>query len=492
MSRHKLRGSGYGPFNERKKPFYSGVPPGYNYFGPGNEIDDYPPLNPADKAALKHDKAYTSTKDYFITSKADEDFIKELEPTNALEYGAKKFFETKHTMTNFLKGSRQFGSHDDKGKKKATAKPKLKKKWKFAEAYEKYKKGRSPHEITVFGDGSTKKTPVKALPAPSDISPEKAALSSSQRKDIMRRRIEPIEDEGANPNPDMEIMALAGGSGGGPGRGLGEETLPDPWGNAKLRPFPPTQNVILPFKHISANIVLAAGANAYNQFSFRLNSISDILKDNNAVYVPDPTPAPDSLDVLGSRQQSALFDYWKYFYRYWTVLESHYTVTFWPVVQAPATTWDTRPCQIFCYHHGLQFPPATDGAGNIISELYRKMHTNMHYKELALAHSLNERDCTRNKTIFTGKYTPSSIDHGVAEDEYDEIWTFGTATPVQTECATFIVQRDDISPFDISQNWRYQIEIVYHVQFKDLKADYEYIGPTADISLSDFAKQGTV
>lgn len=54
--------------------------PGYNYLGPGNALDDYPPTNEDDRLALKHDQAYSQYIEqgydpYWNFNDADQEFL---------------------------------------------------------------------------------------------------------------------------------------------------------------------------------------------------------------------------------------------------------------------------------------------------------------------------------------------------------------------------------------------------------------------------------
>lgn len=80
------------------------VLPGYRYVGPGNKLYAGKPRNPTDKAARKHDFAYTrlldlGQKPYTNWSQADRDFLNEISGNK--DYGAyvsKGFFSVKHFL----------------------------------------------------------------------------------------------------------------------------------------------------------------------------------------------------------------------------------------------------------------------------------------------------------------------------------------------------------------------------------------------------------
>lgn len=78
--------------------------PGYNYLGPFNDVDDTPPTNATDAAARRHDIAYSALgkRAYYTYSKADEDFLKEIEDHEGIGPSiAKKVFKAKKKLATW-------------------------------------------------------------------------------------------------------------------------------------------------------------------------------------------------------------------------------------------------------------------------------------------------------------------------------------------------------------------------------------------------------
>ncbi|AIT18930.1 putative VP1 [Tusavirus 1] len=74
------------------RPRKGWVPPGYNYLGPGNDLDAGEPTNKSDAAARKHDFAYSAylkqgLDPYWNFNKADEKFIRDTE--GATDWGGR-------------------------------------------------------------------------------------------------------------------------------------------------------------------------------------------------------------------------------------------------------------------------------------------------------------------------------------------------------------------------------------------------------------------
>ena len=178
------------------------------------------------------------------------------------------------------------------------------------------------------------------------------------------------------------------------------ETAIDPWRDVKLRPFPSTQNVIMPFYRTGSHqLATGSGATAVKNLGFRLNSIWDVYIE--ASYSADPTPAADTPEAAGSDDCPAMRDFWANIYRYWTVLSSHYKVRFW------TNNATDQEVEIWVYHHGQQTPPlvTTDGTPQKISKLYRKMHPHCHH-EVLRGHSASatEKDLFKRSIEITGNY----------------------------------------------------------------------------------------
>ncbi|KAG9412146.1 hypothetical protein AC1031_015083 [Aphanomyces cochlioides] len=250
-----------------------------------------------------------------------------------------------------------------------------------------------------------------------------------------------------------------------------------------------TQNTILPY-YTTGSLTLATGtgATAVKNVTIRLNSIWDTI--TTYTYTEDPTPAAQTADGAGSRERPIMREFWSNIYRYWTVLSSHYRVRFW------TNDSNDQEADIWCYHHGQQCPPfvTTEGTPGVIYSKYRKLHRHAHYKSIRSYNtSATEKGLFSRDIVFTGEYRQGNktVVNDVAEDEYKETWHRTTEVPSMHEMATFILQRSERSATASTFLLNYDIELVFHVQWKDLEAKFQYLEPGADEVFTNLAAQVT-
>ena len=267
------------------------------------------------------------------------------------------------------------------------------------------------------------------------------------------------------------------------GRTDGSETSVDPIAEVKLRPFHNTQDVIMPFYISGRDNAITSANSAAGTYSFaiRLNSVYDVI--NATTYTEDPTAAADTADAITQKHQ--MYDYWTSIYRYWTVTKSEYTVRIWTDTKSDTGKWS-----VWTYHNGQQQPPIVATSLVQVPDYMRKMHQHAHVKYL-FPRSASNTDAHEKETVveIKGVYYPGNrtVVNDVAEDEFKETWHKVNEVPSQREVATFIVQHADGAP-RVAANLHYEIEIVYHVQLKDLKAIYQYPTQESDIpAVTDYA-----
>lgn len=270
------------------------------------------------------------------------------------------------------------------------------------------------------------------------------------------------------PSTTENTMAVSGGK----GRTEGAETAVDPWINYKLRPFYQTQNCLMPYiANTNLSIGAGVGAASVGSFSFRLNSIYDII--TTSTYTADPTPTSDTADA--SVNLPSLWTYWSSIYRYWTVVKTEWTVQLFH--NQYANTSD-QELSVFCYYNGQQQPPLlnNDGVSNV-PDYVRNMHKHVRMEKL-YPHSNSEGSIARGGIILKGTYEPGkSVHNDVAEDEFAETWHKTNEVSSQREVCTIIVQRSDYQRnWDTSTlvNVRLKLYITYYVQWKDLVVAYQY------------------
>ncbi|KAH9107643.1 hypothetical protein LEN26_006147 [Aphanomyces euteiches] len=271
---------------------------------------------------------------------------------------------------------------------------------------------------------------------------------------------EKISDEGAGTSADVEMAITASSGTTGGNRQDGSETAVDPFYAPRLRPFNDTQNTILPFyKTGTINLGTSDGAIAVGNFAIRLNSIWDCI--TVPTYTEDPNPATDTAGAIGQIETPILAEYLSLLDRRWFSL------------QGPL----------------LQMPPLMTG-GKVLYSKYRKLHRHAHMKVLH-TYGATERTLFGNQITFEGDYRPGNytVVNDVTEDEYKETWHKNTEVPSMREMADFILQRSERSDNTAGALIRFDIEIVYKVQWKDLESKFQYMEPGANETFSGFAEQ---
>ncbi|CAK4685685.1 unnamed protein product [Aphanomyces euteiches] len=260
---------------------------------------------------------------------------------------------------------------------------------------------------------------------------------------------EKISDEGAGTSADVEMAITASSGTTGGNRQDGSETAVDPFYAPRLRPFNDTQNTILPFyKTGTINLGTSDGAIAVGNFAIRLNSIWDCI--TVPTYTEDPNPATDTAGAIGQIETPILAEYLSLLDRRWFSLQG----------------------------------------GKVLYSKYRKLHRHAHMKVLH-TYGATERTLFGNQITFEGDYRPGNytVVNDVTEDEYKETWHKNTEVPSMREMADFILQRSERSDNTAGALIRFDIEIVYKVQWKDLESKFQYMEPGANETFSGFAEQ---
>ena len=389
--------------------------PGTNYMGAGNKLDDYEATTPNDKLSKEHDQI--ENYDYFnwVTGKD----------------GDQEFLD----------------KVDDKDLSGWIAK-------KFFSAKQ-----------LAFKKGFIKEVAGKKI-------------SKMPKFDDNHRRPTPVDDVDMDSSPVMETSA-ARSSGQVTGRTDGSETGISPWMHPRLKPFYPTQNVIMPYISFQdVTLATGTGAGSYSSICIRLNSIVDCLTD--ATFVANAAPAADGVDA--TLNSPMYFTYWSKYYRYYSVLSSKYKISI-------VLNDQTSRCEIACwlYHNGQQQPPIINaGTTTVVPDYIRKTHEHCHVTYLRDREDKAGGYYDRGVEI-DGSYVPGSVDHEVMEDEYKQTWHTIAQTPPQREVATLILQRSDWAravETASTHSLKIKIEVVYHVQWKDLVSDQQYPTLTSDVEVS--------
>lgn len=439
----------------RKKGKGDWTVPGYNYLGPGNEIDSYLPVNEADKIAYDHDVAYGELEDKFggdpryYYNQDDEDFIELMrlhEKTENYQAGSTydKVVQTGSKWAfQFKKLAAKLGLLDTKGEIIPEKMEDLKRKYDDL----------SLSEYELDSQGYAKRI-------------RKHHYSKSQDKDMSNRvdrfrpHLVPLPEDGG----DMEVSAASSAL-----RKMGDETEVDPVYQEYLRPFSHSINTIMPYVLYAQSGTFSGSST--RQFTYRLDSIYDCLKESNITYVADPTPGSQVVDVTGNIEYPTMRPYWSSLYHYWTCTKSTYKIKIWQLTENAR-----NPVDIFVYHHGAQFPPTS-----WTPKRYRRMHHGMRHFELHASRTTSIGPMENNGITVTGEWMPGDfhVKHEVQEDEFKQVWHKLTEVPPQANFLTFIFQKSESSDQQgVTTNLFMEIEIVYHVQWKDLKAIFQY--PTGE------------
>lgn len=443
--------------------------PGFNYMGPGNVMDDAPPTNRDDFQAQKHDEQYTEylkkgEDPYWNWNDADEEFIENVGETWT-GTAAKKIFQGKRALSKLhalghIRSTRH--NHMVNWGNTDTVKERQRKE---REAIEKYKQKQR--------EEAAKKEQEKKRPAEGDANTN----SSKEQKTG-------DGEAGSSGNTENATNLMRSSA---TGRTDGSETSVDPVRHEVLRPFAKTMNCIMPFYRAGGLATIVDNTTNVVAFSIRLNSIYDVV--TASTFSRDPTAAAATAD--GSPEKPMLMNYWSSIYRYWTVTRCEYKVTFYATARDDESVFD-----VWTYHHGQQSPPlfSTDAGSAKLPSYMRKLHRNCHMKKLyPRPKNSTEIGAFQQPCVIQGVYEPGNytVQNDVAEDEFKETWHKPTEVPSLTENATFIVQRSDLTPTStVNATLAYEISIVYHVQWKDRKAIYEYPLTGDDLAVvTDYAEQ---
>lgn len=281
---------------------------------------------------------------------------------------------------------------------------------------------------------------------------------------------------------------LSGASGAMPSA----ETPVDPFTNVREIPWSRQQNCVMPFVKRGQISFTRTDASVYDRvktLSFRLNSITDVLGPDVLTGALNPTKADDVME--GDKPKPMWFKHWSYYYKYWHVVGSKYTLKVWLDDQATQ-----REISIWTYHRGQQDPPLTEvGDGQPVPDYMRAHHPQAHCKQLRNVTNATQRSFYDQGVHITGYYAPGReyVKNEVVEDNQNHTWHTTTETPKLHEWVSFIFQRSDMMR-EVDTNtaftMRYEFNIQYLVQWKDLKAEWKYITKSQDTSgIGDVADQ---
>lgn len=283
---------------------------------------------------------------------------------------------------------------------------------------------------------------------------------------------------------------------------LGGETQVEDLGYAIYRPFPNTNQVLMPFHGKGAWSITSASTTAgLDWIKIRLNSIADIF--NSAATRTEITVDPVTEDTLaGTATTPIMRDYWASIYKYYHVVACKYKVTY----HMQTTSRTKAQAMVYEYMHGQQDPPITDGGStNIIPHAYRQHHPHVRCKTLNTNGGFGQQEIdvpgtttdpttdlfgiepfqpnwVNNSVTFEGIWKPGMVKHEVIEDELNEVWTTFAKTPKQYENLTFMITHSPYGEGVVNMQGDIYVDLEYVVQLKDLKLAYQYINNETSIA----------
>ena len=247
------------------------------------------------------------------------------------------------------------------------------------------------------------------------------------------------------------------------------ETPVDKLPTLSYLPFKHTQQCYMKFRHLGT-LTAASGSTSTScaTATYRLNSIYDVYSTYG--FVADPTAVAETADATINTPHMRA--YWMNFYRYWTVTRTHYKLKTWTT-----TTSNTGEIVVYLYKHGQQHPPIRNYTTDTrIEHFVRKNHPNVSYHKLYTPNTTEtDFNLFEDKVdIRTGVWTPGSISNTIAEDEFSETWHKATEVPSDRQLMTIMVQRSERAE-DKEYVVKYELEMVFEVQLKDVKAEHEFV-----------------
>nr|QTE03912.1 MAG: capsid protein [Phoenicopteridae parvo-like hybrid virus] len=455
---------------KRKRGFGDFTAPGYNYLGPGNVVDDYPPVNKNDAIAREHDIEYgrLGKKAYIRYSKADEDALSQWTPDDFWSKSAIQIFNAKKELykRNIIGGA-GIGQHHEvlRGAHK------------------------DKHEEPTI-------QPINKEPTRRESFPN-------------LRRIGDDSQSNEPSNSDQQAMSnnagnAADGGGSGNEAGLKETPVDIPNGSWEVFRGPPTKTFAsLPFgqmkKYFSAAIHTA-------DFAYRMTSPFDPEVGGSNAFVAgggsSAAVVPDSAEPDGGLDRRARwFGMYAGMYDYYHVLGCRWNVWI--------ENLGSEPLYIHQMYYNDNLPPQI--ATNEDISFWPGVHTKVlepHWKAIgatAIATSAETNTTTDQPNIqidegdaatsgisnyqagnniqnrigrtscgFSGSYRPGDFKREIIRDADVENWTATNANPILTERLLFRFKPENPGVTTGAArgdqvHFKFRIEIEYLVNFHQLK-----------------------
>lgn len=355
--------------------------------------------------------------------------------------------------------------------------------------------------------GTPLANPPKRARPDSFVTPEKASkprvvpvnLSAKKKKPIklvLPKKMNRVEEEAMDMDVE-EAPAAATASSSSPGMGPGRQETPI----SRAIPSYGLQNThtaILPYTGYASFVCQQQHNADMSRFSFRLNSIHDIIESNvadspaapnnqvaaNTFFrqrVP-PTGAnwPTTPDTFprtigtGDTERPQWMTFFRKMYRYYHVLGCEYEILLHNVsVNAPAANppqINDRPVVAVTYIDTFS------AANNNQRHPFARMSDMEHWPDTSFIKIPNgHEDSINNMRTIRGQYKTGSAFRNVENDEDVRTWTLTTAVPNYTELMSLQIGRAwDSGHADTLHRVWIQIKLRYIVQFKDLNTAFRW------------------
>lgn len=435
----------------RAKSWLDFTPIGYNYCGPGNRVDNAPPLNRLDAMCKEHDIAYgvlqsKGVNPYVKFNEADQTLLDGINTLDDQEYDmvavlADQYFGFKKKMMSHVEEKTDAEVLRDASafKRKIEEEQFVKRKRLRKLAQNPMSRKRAWYE---FG-----------MPVTSKF----ARLSLSTMPDVEMDKDDPFK-----PGSETDVKRLPY-----------ERTLP----------FNDSINVIMPYYQFEDK-TFAAGAAQFIDMTWRMNSIYDVRCAKT--YVEND---PATSIAAGTPAETPMYrNYWNQFYQYWTVTHSTIKVVITPLGYSSV---DIK-YRAYLYRHGGQKPPLSYASNGRIPHYVRRLWPN--HKSESFTHNMDGTKTQWGKgcTLSWGWNMDEEL-NPIALDSAQTTWVKGDAVPTLDEFISLHVQQDDgQTGLTLASNIKVEAYLTYHVQYRDLKAALQF--PLENITLasvSNFVNQVT-
>lgn len=494
------------------------VPRGYDYLGPGNDLNRGPPRNANDVLAEDHDRAYTAIleaggKPYTQWSAADKAFYDNLNVNDLATAAAKGLFGLKKTAHSLgilravedpmarqrLRGEGRF--QDDTRTES------------MRNARDRGREGRENDERTSTRRFRTEGTDLEGaiIEANRDAEDSLSHLpASGQAPNGGHRRFQPLGNGDSTLLDDMDVpgndgenvenamVSFAAFSGGGSG----------PNGQSKETPVsnPPsityglqeTHTTILPWNGWLSAQLLDYGTAV--KLPIRMNAPVDMVpittgtdpivgsfygtkglygtKANvNGQRSIVPFPAQFASASTDPTERPSWREFWFNLYEYYTVLKCHYEI----IIDNPSSNGNAMNNGILI---GTQFDSYSDvagQAGNVMPDttlMESLQFKGMQWEKVDSQSTIEQSGRDNNRTVISGTWMPGMTKRNIVNDGDVKTWTptAGFVAPNLKEILTINFWRHPLAVAGTAQPTfcNIQMNLKYVVQFKDLKLQARY------------------